>query len=91
MEPPTDTHFLRELLNTGHILVFGFIALLALVSQQSRDAKAYVGAFVFTLALGAASKFLQSFSPDRHPSLGDLARDASDDVASASPERTLFV
>jgi VanZ family protein len=77
VEPPTDTHFLRELLSTGHILVFGLIALLALVSQQSRDVKAYLGAFVFTLALGAASELLQGFSPDRDASLGDLARDAS--------------
>ncbi len=77
VDPPADTHFLRELLSTGHILVFGLIALLTLELQQSRDAKAYLRAFAVTLALGAASEFLQSFSPDRHSSLGDLARDAS--------------
>ena len=77
VKPPTDTHLLRELLSTGHILVFGLIALLALVSQQSRDAKAYLRAFAVTLALGAASEFLQSFSPDREASLGDFARDVS--------------
>jgi VanZ family protein len=75
LELPADTRFLRELVSTGHTLVFGLIALLVLALHQSRDSKAYLGAFIFTLTLGVISEFLQIFSL-RDASLGDLVRDA---------------
>lgn len=79
---PSDSLFLQDLQNAGHILVFGILslALLALLSANAAFAGLsrpyqYLVVIVITVVLGAGSEILQVYIPGRSPEAGDVGRD----------------
>lgn len=79
-ERPWTGRCLDVVWNTGHVLVFGLVAVVAvrLIRVWLPRVRGWVGhlaALLASLMLGAAVELLQQFDPQRSATWGDLVRD----------------
>jgi len=77
---PSDSQLLHDLLDYGHVLLFGVVSLVFLWLHSGRvwpvrRLLPYAASFLFASALGAFTEFLQVASPDRDAGVGDILRD----------------
>jgi len=94
-QPPRDTLYWNTLFDAGHALGFGAVTwalerMLRRRYQGLDPLRALLTAAVLALALGAASELAQLIDPRRHPSLGDLARDAAGAIGFVAISRLRF-